>query len=234
MIMLKDLLQDNTRGATSIYKDAISVFLAENDPDAIKYGVEKLRDQFPVMGLFVNLWIQINKKDTVEEIHNILFDLSRRLMNSFNHVIENAGNQLPNECRIMTISHSSYVRELIINNKEKINIIYCLESAPEFEGMVLAKFLLDNGIKSQTIPDTSYKSPFTKITHVIVGSDLISKHFFINKSGTKELLEMAGGQEKHIWILGDELRFVSDYVPRNIPDTFEVIPMRDEYRVFCL
>ncbi len=234
MITLEDLLHDNTRGATSIFKDAISVFLSENNPGTIKYGVEKLIDQFPVMGLFVNLGIQINTKNTVEEIHNILADLNRRLKSSFNQVIENAGNPLPDECRIMTISHSSYVRELIINNKEKLNIVYCLESAPEFEGKELANLLIENGIDAYVVPDTGYLPQLTKTTHVIAGSDLISEHFFINKSGTKNLVEMAVKQEKNVWILGDELRFVSDYAPENIPEAFEIIPMRDEYRVFCL
>ena len=234
MISLTYLLQDNTRGATSIYKDALSVFLSENNPDDIKYGVKKLRDQFPVMGLFVNLSIQINKKDTVEEIHNILVDLNKRLMNSFNQVIENAGNQLPNKCRIMTISHSSYVRELIINNKEKINIVYCLESAPEFEGKKMAQILKEKGVNTNVVPDTNYKLKLEEITHVITGSDLISEHFFINKSGTKDLVETAVEQENNIWILGDELRFISDYTPENIPEPFEIIPMRDEYRIFCL
>jgi hypothetical protein len=43
---------------------------------------------------------------------------------------------------------------------------------------------------------------------------------------------MAVDLGKNIWILGDKLRFVSNYAPENIPEAFEIIPMRDEYRVF--
>ncbi len=245
MLTLKELLNDNIRGSTSIFKDSITLFLSENDPGTIKNGVEKLKETFPVMGLFVNLWIRINTKDTVEEIHNILNDIHKLLERTFNQVIENAGNQLPNECRIMTISHSSYVRELIINNKEKINIVYCLESAPEFEGKELAILLKENGIDAYVAPDTNYYSsqrsgdpvhevsgPLTNVTHVIVGSDLISEHFFINKSGTNTLTELAVEQGKNVWILGDDLRFVPDYVPENIPEAFEMIRMKNEFRVF--
>ncbi len=232
MASLKNLLNDNVQGATSIFKDALILFLSENDLGTIKYGIEKLKDRFPVMGLFVNLWQQINTKKTAGEIHHILADLNNRLNTSFKQVIKNAESQLPNECRAITISHSSYVRELIINNKEKMNIVYCLESAPEFEGKELARLLKDNGIDSCALPDTGYQSQFTKITHAIVGSDLIGEHFFINKSGTKNLVETTIKRGKNIWILGDELRFVSDYIPENIPDTFEIIPIRDEFRVF--
>lgn len=241
MITLNNLLNDNIRGATSIFKDSITLFLYENDPGAIKYGVEKLKETFPVMGLFVNLWIQIITKDTVKEIHNILNEFNKHLKRSINRVIENAGNRLPNECRIITISHSSYVRELIINNKEKIKTVYCLESAPEFEGKGFVKLLKENGIDAQIVLDTSYsdyvpsserQSQLTRSTHIIVGSDLISEHFFINKSRTKTLTEWAVKQGKNVWILGDELRFVSDFVPKNIPEAFEMIPMRDEFRVF--
>ncbi|MFQ6677935.1 MAG: hypothetical protein ACE5D0_06395 [Fidelibacterota bacterium] len=232
MITLENLLHDNTRGATSIFKDSLKLFLSENDPGTVRYGVEKLKKQFPMMGLFVNLWTQIKAKDTIEEIHTILDNLSKYLKSSFNQVIENAGNPLPNECRIMTISHSSYVRELIINYKEKISIVYCLESAPEFEGKALVNNLLKCGFSADVVPDTGYHSQLNNSTHIITGSDLISEKFFINKSGTKSLVEMAIKHGKKVWILGDTLRFVPYYIPEKIPNTFEIIEMREEIRIF--
>ncbi len=232
MYSLNELLYDRQRGSTLIFIDAIKLLLLKDSAASIKYYCKKLKDQFSAMGLFINLWISIRQKDNLEDIHLTLREVLKSLESILNKNIEYAGKSLPNDTTIITISHSSYIRKLIIHNKEKVNRVYCLESAPEFEGKELAKHLKETGIDASVLPDFNYQKQLKISTHVIVGSDLISKHFFINKSGTKELLEMAGGQDKNIWILGDELRFVSDYTPRNISDIFEVIPLRDEFRVF--
>jgi translation initiation factor 2B subunit (eIF-2B alpha/beta/delta family) len=231
---LHQLLADDTRGATAIFKDALELLQSMDDTAAIKQSAEKLYTQFPVMGLFVKLWRKIYDLQSAPEIQRLLKQARANLDTSFQRVITKAGSQLANDCYIITISHSSYVRELIIDNKEKINSVYCLESTPKYEGKGMAEMLNKNGISASIVSDIDYGSALTSTTNIIVGADLISDHFFINKAGTKELAESAVKLKKEFWILGDELRFVSDYQPENIPETFEVIPIKEKFRVFCI
>lgn len=230
MKTLLDLQKDDLRGATSIFRDALALFLTYANPNAVLNDADILRNQFPAMGLFQNLCRQLNGLRELQDIQERLNQFSDRLDLAFNQVVEKALTQLPKHSRIMTISNSSYVRELIQQGQEKIKFVYCLRSAPKNEGAGLAETLEGRGIPVKIMEDDDYESALTNTSLIIVGSDLLSDHFFINKAGTKALVERAYERAIPVWILGDSLRYVGDY-KQEMPATFEVIPLHKEFNV---
>lgn len=226
------LLNDAFRGATSIFRDALDLFLTYDDPVEIREDIKKLAFQFPAMGLFQNLDMTTKDLGSINEIHWSLSEFSRKLNEDFSRVITSAGNSLPDETRVITISHSSYVRQLILQFQEKIKIVYCLRSGPMNEGERLCEILKRNNIKADIIEDDYFGSAVSKTSLVIVGSDLLSNGYFINKKGTRSLVECGIEKGIQVWILGDSLRFVP-YKDRNdLPPAFEKIPVFEQYRIF--
>ena len=72
MTNLEQLLADDKRGATAIFKDALELLLVQDNAVTIKENVEKLYTQFPVMGLFVKLWYEFREMQSNTEIHYFL------------------------------------------------------------------------------------------------------------------------------------------------------------------
>ena len=232
MDAIEDLLNDDLRGATSIFREALNLFLLSDKQEEIYTAVEKFKISFPTMGLFQNLSEQLKGLSVLKDIHQLLYQLSGKLKNNFDLIISAAGSQFSDNRRITTISHSSYVRELILRNSKNVEYVYCLRSGPRCEGEDLSKILRGNGIITKVIEDSSYRSALIKTNLVLVGSDLISDHFFINKKGTKSLVEKGHELGTEVFILGDSLRYVPSYVCKNLPPTFEMIPIVENYHVY--
>ena len=80
---LEQLLADDKRGATAIFKDALELLLVQDNAVTIKQNVEKLYTQFPVMGLFVKLWYEIREMQSNTEIHYFLKKPAANLIHRF-------------------------------------------------------------------------------------------------------------------------------------------------------
>ena len=86
---LHQLLADDTRGATAIFKDALELLQSMDDTAAIKQSAEKLYTQFPVMGLFVKLWRKIYDLQSATEIQRLL----KQARSKFRYIISASHNK---------------------------------------------------------------------------------------------------------------------------------------------
>lgn len=232
MTTINTLLNDNRRGATAIFQEALALFANYQSVSKIQLEAEQLKNQFPVMGVFQNFFRQIKGKTSLTQIQERITYFQSQLDRDFNRVVERAAAMIENNFSLMTISHSSYVRELVLKCKNKVDTVYCLRSAPGNEGAELARILNSQQVRAEIIADNNASRFLQHIRMVVIGADLLSDHFFINKIGTRHLVESARQQSKKVWVLADQLRYLPEANKTVIPELFEIIPLQPDYRIF--
>ncbi len=225
---LSDLLSDSSRGASLIYRDAISYFSTLTDERLISEtlaGTQLLQARFPYMGLFHSLWNQVSVVHEIGRMRLILQTLINDLTKHENALRKQGKALLPSNSIILTISYSSMVRDLLLGrvNSRKETVVYCYRSAPMNEGEILAQSLNNNGIPAQVISDNASIPP--EVTHILIGTDLITDTFFINKSGTSHLISLAQTRQLPIRIVTTAQRYIPGFPLTPITDPiFEIIP----------
>lgn len=230
MPTLQDLLQDNRRGATAIYQDALDLFLAlpdETIPRECYNGLLALNKKFPVMGLFENLFSDIRSIYSPQEIRAILQEKKDRLAANRKALRTLGRDLIPEKSRIITISYSNLVTEVLFGGHRggRVARVIALRSEPQREGEQLAATLRQAGILVTVIDDDQFIHALEQANLVLTGSDLIGRKFFINKTGTAALVTEAEQRNIPVWIVGDYLRY-SQFaeLPKTCPPTFEPIP----------
>ncbi len=147
--------------------------------------------------------------------------------------IATAGSKLitPN-ARIVTIGNSVLVSEILItafNQRRKFEV-YCLESAPTREGIILAEAIARKGISTFLTGDASMGVILQQATLILSGAVRIYEDGFVNKIGTLPLAITARSMKLPFYlacdtdkILGEReyaVRFYKHdpdeiYIPRN-------------------
>lgn len=237
MPVLSDLLSDTSRGASLIYRDALTHFSTRPDNRLVSEtiaGTQLLQGHFPTMGLFHHLW---NIVSAIHETGRMRMTINALLNDITAHaklLAKHGQFLLPNYAQVMTISYSGTVRDILIKaTKTSIDLkIFCIRSAPMNEGKILAKSLQRRGISTQILEDNKWKSFLSDITHILVGADLLSDSFFINKTGTADLMHAAGEYQIPVRIITTTHRFVHGYSPASPRNPiFEVIPYTPSMKI---
>ncbi len=230
MPSLQQLLQDNQRGATAIYQDALDLFLAlpnEKIWEKTYEGLQALMKRFPVMGLFQNLYWDIRGEYSSQVIRSILKNKKAQIQDNRQALYRLGQSLIPKNSTIITISYSSLVMEVLLGGHQggRVAGVVALRSEPQREGEQLATTLRQVGIQVTIVKDNEFIRVLEQATLVLTGSDLIGRNFFINKTGTAALVVEAEKRDTPVWIVGDYLRY-SQFatLPKNCPAPFEPIP----------
>jgi len=86
---------------------------------------------------------------------------------------------------IITHCHSSNVTEIIKAAKSKVKSVYCTETRPKYQGRITAKELLSAGLKVKMTVDSAIANYIKKADYCLIGCDVISSTFLINKVGSR-------------------------------------------------
>ena len=126
------------------------------------------------------------------------------LEQNFNKLFMNTDISAP---RIMLISYSSTILNLILKLKDRSFNFYVLESRPLLEGQKMAK-QLSKHFKTHLIIDASMGKFITEIDLILIGIDSILKGgAIINKVGTYPLSVLAKSNGKPVYAVGDSFKY---------------------------
>lgn len=231
------LLADQKRGATSLYCDALLYFSALQDADLLTRlprDAARLAAHFNVMGLFRRLDEDVKRLSTPAEMRNYLDNSLRRINRNRLLLARNCVRELPRGVRILTISSSSLVESVLsAAHPGKLRQVICLRSGPVNEGEQFAEALGEKGIPVSCIEDERIREGVIASDMILSGCDLWTSAFFINKSGTLQLSDLAVEYQKPMWITADHLRQVAEFsVNEKINPNFEIIPFKKGLRLF--
>ncbi len=234
---ISEILSDKTHGSTSLYQDALQIFYSYSDERIIgetKINCALLKDHFTVMGLFQNLHSRVKNIDNPKKMRMILNKLIKIILTQKKLIRANSRSNIPDNSSILTISHSSLVYEALLGaiQPQKINHVFCLKSGPMNEGIILCDELRRKTISASVIPDSNLKTAIRNINLVMVGCDLLTENFFINKSGTAEIARIAVESGIPLWIVTEKSRFISNFIKSSTMDHFfEIITLENAFYI---
>ncbi len=109
--------------------------------------------------------------------------------------------------RIVTISFSSAVAEAVLAHRDKVELVWVLESQPGGEGADLYRYLLDRGVNAKLIPDSMVMRAIEESDIVLVGADAIDRDgCIVNKIGTRMLATLAYMLGKPTVVLAEAIK----------------------------
>jgi len=93
---------------------------------------------------------------------------------------------------VASYSNSGMIKTVLGHFRSRIRVVYLSESRPACEGKIMARFLSRNGIPVKYMVDMMLFEKLPEVDYLILGADTVSKSNFINKIGSRALLEYAG------------------------------------------
>ncbi len=224
------LLNDNQRGATAIYRDALLLMRAQPVEEILEVShnlVRKLRIHFPVMGLFFRLENDILSLSNPVSVLDLLDVRINQLGDLIPDIAQHSVMGIEGVSRMMTISNSQLTIAALAayHQKRPLEAVFVLRSGPANEGELMAAHLTRYQIPSVLIDDEEMSAKMKSADGCIVGCDLLSEEYFINKTGTGELVTEAFKQDRPVWVVADDLRYIQAPVLHMTEGSlFEIIP----------
>lgn len=163
-------------------------------------------------------WIITRVEDSdergVTELVNCVTSSSQNFQKSLaaskERIAEIGANRIRDGSVVFTHCHSSTVTNMLAKAKSqgKRFEVICTETRPAFQGRITARELLELGIKTTFIVDSSARTFMRDIDLVVVGADAItSEGNVVNKIGTGSIALSAHESRKPFYVLSEVLKF---------------------------
>ncbi len=125
-------------------------------------------------------------QELAETVRQVVRDFLSRLHENVRAVVEHVLPLLPRACTVLTHSHSSTVREVLLAAKRarKLKRVVCTESRPVREGIELARLLGEAHISVTLVVDAAAYLYLPRTSVVLVGADTVTTQGVVNKIGT--------------------------------------------------
>jgi len=194
-------------------------------------------------------------KDVKSKTLDRIDELKEHINESSKKISDAGARMILNQNKILTIGYSTSIRNILLNaNRVKRKFtVYCTESRPLNEGIILAEELAAAGIQCVLIPDAGIMSIMPEINLVITGADRICEDIYINKIGTHSMALGASAYKVPFYIAAEtdkvlkETDFAVRYYPENPKEVyngkvkqlkaenqyFESIPLRYVSKIIC-
>lgn len=221
-LALNQLRNDSESGASELVNNAIEIIkrlLKESSSDTdLKPLFMELFDQIiksrPSMAplihtigyLYDNLldYTSASIYSTIIKFYQYQSEIKAKLEQTFDVFISNL--DIPNP-KIMLISYSSTIINLIKKQKDVDFIFYILESRPIFEGRKSAEILADK-YETHLIVDAALGKFINEIDMVFIGIDsILNDGSIINKIGSYPLSVLAKSNGKAVYAIGDSFKY---------------------------
>lgn len=221
--LIRELREDNISGASEFIDKALEMIKTQldliDDPhrdirDEIIYLSNQIIETRPSMAPLINtIGYLIHDLDEItesvinERLNQFKINREKRresLELNF-HTFLKQGKTIP--LKIMLISYSSTIINLLLKNKEFNFEIYVLESRPLLEGQRVAE-ILSSHFKTHLIVDAAIGNFIDEIDVVLIGVDSILKDgSVINKIGTFPLSLLARTKKIDVFAVCDSYKY---------------------------
>lgn len=220
---INELSKDSIHGSSFLTRKAINIvrlYLDEIKPSKIEMKtltkiVQLIVQAQPTMALLINfsnrllLFLdKIKEKDFSDEekkqtILNFLELFNQSIETGEKRICQNAVDLLKSISPIATFSSSGTIQHTLelLHKKNNSLLVYCPESRPKNEGILLAKSLAENNIDVSVMTDATLFSIIKKVNALIIGADAITEKGVINKIGSYPLVKLATQQKIPVYCL---------------------------------
>ncbi|MDD4354150.1 MAG: hypothetical protein PHN56_06880 [Candidatus Nanoarchaeia archaeon] len=208
------------QGASAIAKKGIMAFAKyvesgkdyKKDVEFAKLELFKARSTEPMLVNGINYIIKNAKKK--EDYVRLAEKLIKEKEDSEEIISELGAKLIKNKMTIFTHCHSSSVIRILKKAKEqgKEFSVVCFETRPLFQGRVTAKELTELGIRTTLTIDSGMTEAFEEFPPnlVFVGSDALTKNYFVNKIGTDTLANIAKKNKVPLYVCSETFKFTDN------------------------
>ena len=223
--MLADLRNDNTSGANELIDQAleiIKIFLDSEKDEKIDLKdrfiklSKEIMDSKPSMAPLINIigflthnLKSYDKENVLNKIEQFYVEKTNREKNLEYTFQKFIGKEFKNRAKIkvMLISYSSTLLNLLLKFKEYPLEIYVLESRPLLEGHRTAEILAPH-FKTHIIIDAAIGTFIEEIECVLLGIDsILNDGSIINKIGSYPLAVLARENKKPVYAVGGSFKY---------------------------
>ena len=214
---IDDFLHNRHSGAAELAIQEIEIIqnMLKNgySEKQIKDFLNQAQKQFPAMAPIIKIKQYFSEghafgrqekrinPDNINSIRKILSDKS---------YIQHSRKIFAKNVSSLTFSNSSSVKEVFLHYKKMIKKLICCHSLPLGEGEALHRFLLENNINSQLIEDSEASLYIHCIDFVIIGADMITENYVVNKIGSLQLALLARHFSKPIYVICSKSKFIDE------------------------
>ncbi|MFX1325789.1 MAG: translation initiation factor eIF-2B [Promethearchaeota archaeon] len=220
---LLNLTMDNNSGANEFIEkglDIIKIYLdsVKNPNIDIKEDIYELArniiDSRPSMAPLINCMgylihdlTIITKKNISTRMQNLEHNAVKRRENLEQHFNDFLNSRGKDDLRLMLISYSSTITNLLLKSQKHKLKLYILESRPLLEGRKVADNL-SKLFKTNLIIDAAMGKFIDQVDIVLVGIDsILSNGSIINKIGTYPLAVLANSNKTKVYAVGDTFKY---------------------------
>lgn len=221
--LLRELRDDNTSGANEFIDKALDIIKFQlrliRDPhkdireeifDLSKQIIDTRPSMAPLIntiGYFIHDLGEVNKS-IIEERLSQFYIYREKIKESLElafHTFLKENKKIP--LKVMLISYSSTIINLLLQNKDSNFEIFILESRPLLEGQKTAE-ILSQYFKTHLIVDAAMGKFIDQIDLVLIGVDsILEDGSIINKIGTYPLAVLADSRKIDVYAVADSLKY---------------------------
>ncbi|MFX1384938.1 MAG: translation initiation factor eIF-2B, partial [Promethearchaeota archaeon] len=221
--LLDELRDDNTSGASEFIDKALKLIITQldqiNDPykdikEEIIYIFKNLINIRPsmsplinIVGYFINNLEAFNKISLQHKLFQFNIDREKRIESLNNNFYRFLKERKSQSWKIMLISYSSTILNLLLKYKEFDFEIYIMESRPLLEGHQVAE-ILSSHFQTHLIIDAAIGYFIDEIDVVLIGVDsILMDGSIINKIGTLPLALLAKNKNIDVYAVCDAFKY---------------------------
>ncbi len=211
---IDDILGNKTSGSMDL-AEQLNKFMAENtsNPDAVRKAIQEVKksgSSFQAVNTYLKELKRILKSGDETNLKSFFKIYRQNSITKYKKIYDNAKNLLRNKNLVLTISNSRTVLEFMkLWHRENKNLqVIISESRPMNEGRILAKSLLQEGIKVIFITDFNISKHISQADAVITGADFILKNGdAVNKTGSRTAAIICKFYKKPFYVLASSDKF---------------------------
>ncbi len=220
---LQKILSDNKSGSSKILLKLISWSKSNSGDKKTLLGMINIAKNglrsFSAIQAFIKEFKKIIKTGNTSKIIDFLNKQTEKIKDRYSNLFKNSLPYLKNSKRIVTLSNSKTLIEILgrLNEVTKITVIIG-ESRPQLEGRIMAKELLKHKIKTEIIPDALLPNAVEKANVAIIGADIVlANGDIVNKIGSRSLAIACKYFKKPFYVLAtsDKFSTKTKYIPEN-------------------
>lgn len=231
------LANNRELGSSALLAEFINL-IQHAEKERIGQGILLMQNAFPVMAVWHFTEAFFEDRGVTPET---IAEITRLVRHGKREVIHHALAPLSRFKRFLTFSRSSIVEATLIKLTEQVERVICAESLPAREGVALAERLRGARMSVHCVPDIELVNHVRDVDAILLGADWLRQKEFVNKFGTKMLVEQACTSGIPVFVLAERFKMVDHTLPEDkafyqtwiqggretpIP-IFEVVPKRN-------
>jgi len=199
------ILNDNLSGSSEILEISIRYILSrlvrknlsQTEIVNLRLFTKRVAEQHRPMKAVVNGMKEIERMlnrygaDSFLMVQNLSHYLDTHLEVE-TKILNNCERLFRKKVSVAVYSNSGMVKKVLSRFRSRIKAVYISESRPVCEGKIMAEFLSQIGLQVHFMVDMLLFEKIVDADYLILGADSVWENSFLNKIGSRALLENAG------------------------------------------